>query len=161
MNALKKFFAKIKLFFGIGTVKVLLEAPETFSAGDKSIEGTVTIIGKSDQKITKITVKMIEDYVKNAKNGQAQKKRFTLGEINVGKAFEIKQGEEKKIDFKLPFEMVKSTNDQLKDKGGALGALGGLGSMLDQEKSEYKLQAIADVEAASIDPMAEVWIQKK
>ncbi len=50
MNAIKKFLKKIKLFFGIGTVKVKLEVPESFKETDSEIKGSVLLVGKSDQK---------------------------------------------------------------------------------------------------------------
>ena len=47
--------------------------------------------------------------------------------------------------IELPFTVRKSMNDKLKEKGGALGALGKLSSLADAERSEFALKASADV----------------
>ncbi len=95
---------------------------------------------------------MYEKYSKKNKEGQEIKKEFTLGEMEISKVMDIKEGEEKKVEFTLPFELMKSKNDQMKDSGGVVGALGSLGAFMDNEKSVYMIVATADVDAASIDP---------
>ncbi|MFA6529164.1 MAG: sporulation protein, partial [Candidatus Gracilibacteria bacterium] len=158
---IKKFFAKIKLFLGIGTVKISFDIPASFSDKDKTVKGNVVVLGKSDHKITSITLKMVEEYSHKNNNGQVHRKQFTLGEIVLNKPFDVKQGEEKKVSFELPFEILRSKNDQLKEKGGVLGALGKIGSVLDNENSTYFIQAVVDVEAAYFDPTARVKIQRQ
>ena len=46
MQFFKNLLAKIKLFFGIGTVGLTFEIPATFSEQEGSISGTLTITGK-------------------------------------------------------------------------------------------------------------------
>ena len=159
MQWLKNLFAKIKLFLGLGTVKVKLEVPSTFSEKDKTIKGAVHILGKSAQKVNKITIELVEDYSKKSKSGEMKRKKYELGTVELTKAFEIKEGEEKKFEFELAFDLIKSYNDQMKEKGGVVGALGKVGSFLDNEHSEYTLKATADVEAAKLDPMDVVHLQ--
>ena len=50
------FFAKIKQFFGVGTIKVTLNAPGTFNTNDGVIEGTIKLEAKSDQSIVSFSV---------------------------------------------------------------------------------------------------------
>ena len=64
----------------------------------------------------------------------------------------IKAGETKEVAFTLPFAMLKSSNDRLKEKGGALGAIGSIGAFANNEKSEYFVDADVDVKSAALDP---------
>jgi hypothetical protein len=53
---------------------------------------------------------------------------------------------------KLPFALLKYTNDKLKEQGGVLGGLGKVGAFLDAEKSEYNIMATVDVDGDKLDP---------
>ncbi len=159
MQFFKNLLAKIKLFFGIGTVGLTLEIPATFSEQEGSISGTLTITGKSDQTINDVKIELIEEFSKKNSSGEVKHSTFTLGEIHENR-FEIKSGEEKKINFKLPFALVKSMNDQMQEHGGALGAFAKLGSLAAGEKSKYSVKAVVDVEASTFDPVKSVQIMK-
>jgi hypothetical protein len=52
----------------------------------------------------------------------------------------------------LPFSLLKSENDQLKEKGGVLGTLGKVGAFASNEKSKYFVNAEVDVKSAALDP---------
>lgn len=146
------FFDKIKQFFGIGTVSAKLNVtPATFKATDSEIKGTLVITGKSDQDIESVEVKFEEKWSKG-KDDDKQEKTFTLGTFKMNQPFSIKKDEVKTIEFAIPFEMVKSDNDKLKEKGGVLGGLGKMGSFLDNEKSDFELVATVDVKGATFDP---------
>lgn len=49
-------------------------------------------------------------------------------------------------------ELIKSNADSLKEKGGALGALGKMGKFANNEKSSYFVDATVDVKSAFLDP---------
>jgi len=66
--------------------------------------------------------------------------------------FAIKTGETKEIPYTVPFKILKSDSDELKEKGGALGAIGKLCAFAKAEKSEFVVEAEADVKAAALDP---------
>ncbi|MFN0204581.1 MAG: sporulation protein [Bacteroidia bacterium] len=144
------FFDKIKQFFGMGTVSVKLNAPTTFLTTDTQLKGSVTITGKSDQIIESVEIELQEKWSKG-KDDDKVEKEFTLGEIKLP-GFNIAKDEVKTVEFSLPFELVKSQNDKMKDQGGIVGGLGKFGSFLDSEKSEYTLIATVDVKGATFDP---------
>lgn len=146
------FFDKIKQFFGIGTVSVKLNVvPATFKATETELKGTLVITGKSDQEIESVEVEFKENWSKG-KDDDKQEKTFTLGQFKLNQPFSIKKDEVKTIEFSIHYEMIKSDNDKLKEKGGVLGGLGKVGSFLDNEKSEYELVATVDVKGATFDP---------
>ncbi|AUP81103.1 sporulation protein [Flavivirga eckloniae] len=141
----------IKNKLGIGGVKVKLQVPGQLSKGDNSVDGTVTLTTKSEQEVINITVKLIEEFT-TGRGENKTTKELDLGEVTIPANFTIKPGETKDIQFSLPYQLANSTADDLKEKGGALGAVGSLSKFANNEKSEYFIDAEADVKSAVIDP---------
>lgn len=154
------FFGKVKNFFGISTVTVAIETPDTFSSQQSTIDGTITVTGKSAQEVTLVKIELSEHWTTGSGDSKTDK-HFSLGTVKVcEEPFSITEGEVKSFPFSLPFELIKSKNDEMKDSGGMMGALGKMGSMLDGEKSVFKLVAMADVKAATFDPNCEKVLKK-
>ena len=145
------FFQTIKNKLGIGGVKVTLQAPGNASKAEGKIDGKVILTSKSDQEVVSISVKIFEEFT-TGRGDEKKTKTFTLGETKIPQGFTIKSGETKEISFSLPFTAIKSSNEELKEKGGALGALGKMGSFAANEKSEYFVEADVDVKSAALDP---------
>lgn len=144
------FFAKIKQFFGAGTVKVTLNAPATFNTNDGVIEGSVHLEAKSDQSILSLEIVLKEEY-STGRGDDKTTKTYELGKLKLG-GFDMKTGETKDVPFKLNYSYAKSDNESLGEKGGVMGGIGKLGSFASGEKSEFKLWATADVKGAALDP---------
>ncbi len=136
---------------GIGGVKVELSIPAEAPKQEGNLAGKIILTSKSDQDIKEIEIKMIEEY-STGRGDEKETKELTLGEIKISEAMSIKEGETKEIPFSLPYALIKSNNDELKEKGGALGALGKVGSFAKNEKSEFFIEADVDVVSAAIDP---------
>ena len=145
------FFTKIKNKLGIGGVKVSLQTAPQVSISGGVVEGTVVLTTKSDQEVTEVEVKLVEEYT-TGRGDDKKTKDIELGSVKMTDHFAIKVGETKEIPFSFPFELVKSNSDQLAEKGGALGALGKMGKFANNEKSEYFVEADVDVKAAALDP---------
>jgi SpoOM protein len=145
------FFQNIKNKLGIGGVKVNLQIPSQASKADGFVEGKVILTTKSEQEIVEIEVKMLEEWT-TGRGDDKKTKEFTLGEITIPAGFTIKPGETKEIPFRLEFEMLKSDNDEMKEKGGVRGAIGSMGAFADNERSEYFVDADVDVKSATLDP---------
>jgi sporulation-control protein spo0M len=145
------FFQTIKNKLGIGGVKVSLQIPSQASKADGFVEGKVILTTKSEQEVLKIEVKMLEEWT-TGRGDDKKTKEFTLGEVTFPQGFIIKPGEMKEIPFRLEFELLKSNNDELKEKGGVRGALGTVGAFASNESSEYFVDADVDVKSAALDP---------
>lgn len=115
--------------------------------------GKITLVAVSDQDIIEVTVNLKEVWQKG-KGEDRVTKEFELGKVKLAENFAMKTGDVRVLDFQLPFETVNSRNDNLKEHGGAAGALGKVGSFLDSEKSNYWVTATADVRGAAFDPNA-------
>ncbi|MBD2769871.1 sporulation protein [Hymenobacter sp. BT664] len=145
------FFNKVKQFMGLGTLDVKLQVPPHFRATDSAINGKVLITAKSDQSVLKIELELVEKF-ETGRGDDKKEQEFTLGSLRLDQAFAMKTGESKTVEFSLPFQMLKSNNDHLKEKGGMLGSLGKMAAWASNEKSEYSFTATVDVQGASFDP---------
>lgn len=145
------FFAKLKQFFGAGTVKIELTVPPSVTKQSSKVAGSVTLRALSDQHVIDLTV-LLEERWETGRGDSKSEKAFELGKVTLAATFDMKAGEERTIHFELPFELLKSNADRLKERGGALGALGSLSALANGEKSEYRVKAEADVKGAAFDP---------
>lgn len=147
------FFQSIKNKLGIGGVSVELRVPMQISKDSDAVDGVIVLTTKSEQEIVSSSVKLYEDF-ETGRGDEKKKKTFELGKVKLTESFVIRPGETKEIAFRLPFSILKSDNDELKEKGGALGAIGKLGAFASNEKSSYFIEAEVDVKSAALDPSA-------
>ncbi len=145
------FFSNVKNKLGIGGVKVELQVPGQVSKADTSMDGVVVLTTKSEQEVVTIKVKFLEEYT-TGRGDDEKEKEFELGVVTIPGGFTIQPGDVKEIPFTLPFQFVKSNADELKEKGGGLGTLGKVAAFANNEKSEYFVDAEADVKSAALDP---------
>jgi hypothetical protein len=145
------FLGKVKQFFGAGTVKVELSVPPSVPKAGLQVPGKVTLNALSDQHVIDVTV-LLEEEWDTGRGTEKETKTFELGKLTLAHALDMKQGEQRVLDFVLPFELIKSNADDLKEKGGALGVLGKAAAFANAEKSRYKVKAEADVKGAAFDP---------
>lgn len=145
------FFQNLKNKMGIGGVSVSLQVPGQVAKDSGAVVGKINLTTKSEQELVSYKVKMYEEFT-TGRGDDKKTKTFDLGTISAPLGYSIKPGEAKEIEFSLPFNVLKSNNDELKEKGGALGALGKMGSFADNEKSVYFIDAEVDVKAAALDP---------
>lgn len=145
-------FDKVKQVFGIGTVKVAMDVDKNFSKKSDSISGKILLSAKSDQEILELDVKL-EEVWKTGRDENKSIENFELGEWKDSTSFTMKAGEEKEVPFTLNYKLLKSRNDEIAETAGKVGkALGGLGKMMDAEKSTFWLTATCDVKGAAFDP---------
>lgn len=145
-------FQTIKSKLGIGGVKVVLEIPGQVSKASERISGKVILTTKSEQEVTEIEISLKEEYT-TGRGDDKTTKEFTLGELKMPVSFTIRPGETKEIPFDLNFKLIKSNSDDLREKGGAMGALGSMAAFANAEKSEYTVDVHVDVKSAALDPM--------
>jgi sporulation-control protein spo0M len=145
------FFQNVKNKLGIGGVKVELQVPGQITKNSGVIEGKITLTTKSEQEVVSYTVKMYEEYT-TGRGNEKKTKQYELGKIKIPESFVIKPGDVKEFNFSLPFTLLKSSNDELIEKGGALGALGKMASFASNEASKYFVDADVDVKSAALDP---------
>lgn len=144
------FFGKLKQMAGIGGVKLqVVPSASTFVRGGGTLDGSLIVTSKSDQKINLIDVKVQE--IVHVKEGEHHReKEFDLGYAQVSGELEIKAGESKTIPFSVSYSGGRTMADKLQAKGGALGMVGKIGAMANHEKLEYRVHAHAKVVGAPL-----------
>ena len=152
------FMAKVKQWFGIGGVTVDLQCENQISKQAGMVNGAVTLTSKSDLHVLTVDVSLIEEWT-TGRGEDKETKDLELGKIRLGGNFDIKAGEEKTVQFQLPFELVKSNAEQLQERGGALGALGSVAKFANNEQSEYFVVADCDVKGTALDPSDKKQVQ--
>jgi hypothetical protein len=145
------FFGKVKQFFGAGTVKVELTVPAQVQKAAGQLSGKAVLNAVSDQHVIDVVVTLTETW-STGRGEDKEAKQFELGKVKLAEALDMKAGESRPFDFVLPFELIKSNADQLKEKGGALGMLGKAAAFANAEKSKYEVKVVADVKGAAFDP---------
>jgi hypothetical protein len=146
-------FAKIKQFLGIGGISVSLNAPGSFTKDSHSYTGEILLKAKSDQHVQSIQIRMKQ--VTETEQGETKnRKEYIIGEEKLNMAFDMKTGEEKQIPFSVSFSRRTTGNDDLAERGGALGAMGKLGRFVQAEKHYYTVVASVDVKDTGLDPVA-------
>lgn len=147
-------FAKLKQFVGMVGITVELEIPSNLPLDATSLTGKVRVIAKQDQHITKVQVTMKQVH----REGTGEKQtvnEFEIGEIIItNQPFDIKTGETKEYPFTLSFTRRKTSDQRLAESGGVLGVLGKMGKMMDNERDNFWVTAMADVKGAALDPNA-------
>lgn len=148
------FMSTVKGWLNIGGVKVKLEGVSpTISRSMNTLGGKVRLVSKSDKEIIKLTYKLIME-VTTGKGDEKETKESVLGHTVVNGPIQIKAGEEQVHDFSFNYAIP----EQLKDKGGMLGAVGKFGAFAAGEKIKYYVAAICDVKGTALDPSDKVTV---
>ena len=138
------FMQKLKQMLGIGGVKVKVTTPNPrVERTANSIAGSIELNSKSDQLVTKLVVKFVEHRTTGSGNDKKHQ-TFDLGETLITQDLTVKAGVPAQFEFTVPFAL-KTITDQMRAKGGVLGVMGKIGSMVENERSEYKLTGSASV----------------
>ncbi len=144
-------FGKVKKWLGIEGVKVELVLPEMAFEEVGAISGQLVFHSKNPQVVQSVKLKMVEKYSR----GRGQEKlvdEYLLGEITLKKRIEVPAEEPIAVDFTLPFQLQKSNVDEFGAKNFLTGGLVSLAKKLQSVKSEFRIEAEADVEGTALNP---------
>lgn len=141
---------KFKQWFGIGGVKIQLDVPAQYDRTGGEAKGKVQVTSKSNQSITKLEVKVVEEW-SHGRGAERTTKSIDLGVVSLP-GFDIQAGESKTLEFNIPFSYTKSSNENMAEQGGAMGVLGKVAKFADGEKSEFFVKASADVKGTVLAP---------
>ena len=125
------FFQKMKRYFGYGILDIDVQCPNKIDRNQPVVKGKLVINAKQDEFVERVKMKVSEVWQKKDVNGNPVQEEFQLG---------------------IPLSLVKSMDDRLRDKGGVLGAVGKMSSMLKSEKSNFWLTTTVDVQSAGFEP---------
>ncbi len=146
-------FGKIKQFLGIEGVKMQVIVPDEVNSSTGIVEGEIEFSTMNTQRISTITVKLIESYTQGRRK-EKRTQEFVLGETLIDDAFMIYPEENVIVEFELPYKKVQSNMDTIADSGGITGGLAKLAKSVRGAKSEYRIEAEAKVAGTALSPFA-------
>ena len=144
-------FGKVKRWLGIEGVKVELILPEEVKGKEGLIEGRLRFESMHAQRVKSIKLTLTEKYIRGRFKNKLTD-QYKIAEIRQVESFEVPAHEPVEIDFELPFSLVKSDMDELADKNFVLRKIVGAAKMMKNVKSEYTLEAEAEVEGTALNP---------
>jgi len=151
---------KVKKWLGIEGVKVELQIPEAFSSKDEFIEGNLVFTSMNDQTVNGISLKLVEKYSRGRRKNKLVDE-YKLGSLEISETFEVIAEEELIVPFELPFNIVRSDMDDLEKKFILFIPFVKTAKMIKGVKSEYRVEAEADVKGTKLDPFDKVIIRLK
>ena len=144
-------FGKVKRWLGIEGVKIELILPEQISGSSGVVNGKIRFYTMHTQKVKKIRVTLTEKYTRGRwKNKLAD--LYKLAEIELVEDITVPADDPLEVDFELPFTLVKSEIDEIGNKNFVLQNVVNAAKFLKNVKSEYTIEAEAEVEGTALNP---------
>jgi hypothetical protein len=144
-------FGKVKRWLGIEGVKVELILPDQVSSRSGVVEGTVRFYSMNTQMVKHLKLTLTEKYTRGRfKNKLAD--LYKIAEVELNDHIEVPADVPIDVDFRLPFTLVKSDMDELADKNLVLKKMVNTAKFLKNVKSEYMLEAEAEIEGTALNP---------
>lgn len=151
---------KVKKWLGIEGVKLELELPETVNGKLGLLAGKIHFQSMNPQTVKSIRIVLIEKYYR----GRGKEKlidEYELGEIQLTNTFVVEPNEITEVEFSLPFQMVKSDVEEFGDRNFLFGGIAKAAKLIRAAKSEYRVEAEAQVQGVALNPFDKRFIQIK
>ena len=138
-------FGTIKKWMGIEGVRLRLHVLSAYPRTVETINGEVELYAKSNTIVQGIRLQLIETYTR----GKVEEKRvdeYTLGTWELASPLQLREGENQRLLFKLPFEWLESPMDR---RSKSYPLLKGMVALMKNRKgvlSEYRLEAQIQVD---------------
>lgn len=143
------FLDKLKQAAGIGGVKVSLELPESYSKEDMKFTGKVILSSQSDQNIKNIKVNLQEVRLQGIAENTTEKE-YILGEDQIADSFEMKAGEEKNLEFSVPFSFHAYELDRKIDEKLESSLTRKLNDFADLKRSKFTVSVLVEQEGTML-----------
>ncbi|MBK9105057.1 MAG: sporulation protein [Saprospiraceae bacterium] len=144
-------FGKVKRWLGIEGVKIEMILPDQVSASSGVIEGKLKFESMHVQTVTKIRITLTEKYIRGRWKSRLTD-QYKIGEIELDEPIEVPAHEVIMMDFELPFTFVKSDMDEIADKNFVFRKLVDAAKTLKNVKSEFYIEAEAEVNGTALSP---------
>lgn len=146
-------FGEIKKMLGIEDVKLALECPDKVSIKEGKISGEITFTSMNNALIQSVEIKIIEKYHRGRSTSKLIDE-YIIGEISMDCDLDIKKQDVIKLPFELPFKIYQSEMDKIQKDNFLLGGLASIAKLAKGIKSEFRIEAIANVKGTKLHPQA-------
>ena len=144
-------FGKVKRWLGIEGVKIEMILPEQVSGASGMIVGQLKFESMHLQTVTRIRITLTEKYIRGRFKNRLTD-QYKIGEIELDEEIQIPAHEVILMDFELPFTIIKSDMDELADKNFVFRKLVNTAKAFKNVKSEYFIEAEAEVNGTALSP---------
>ena len=144
-------FGKVKRWLGIEGVKITLVLPEEIIGETRVVRGEIKLESMHAQTVTRIRLTLTEKYTRG-RSSHKLTDLYKLGEIELHEPIDVPAGEPVIIDFELPFILAKSEMDELAESNFVLRKIVGAAKRIKNVKSEFFLEAEAQVRGTALSP---------
>lgn len=142
---------KVKQYFGIEGIKISLEIPDIIDRKSGVIEGNIVLQSKNTQTARAFEIRLIEKYSRGRRKSKLINE-YELGKISLKKNIVVSADTTEKIPFKLPFVFGESKMDKIEKQFFVLKGFVQLAKWGNGVKSEFRVEAEADVVGTALDP---------
>jgi len=116
------------------------------------ISGSIRLTSQSDQLIERIYLRMIEKY-RRGRGDALLINEYILGEKSIELEKAIQGGSTEDVSFTMSFDQIKSEMDTIQDESIVGKPFVWLAKKLKNVKSEYRLEASADINGTRLKPI--------
>lgn len=144
-------FGKVKRWLGIEGVKISMLIPAEVDANAGVVEGRLKFESMHTQTVTLVRISITEKYTRGRWKNKLTD-QYKIGEIELEDEIEVPANDPVYLDFELPFTIVKSEMDELADKNIVFKKVVGAAKALKNVKSEFFIEANAEVKGTALSP---------
>lgn len=149
---------RVKKFLGIEGVKLELIIPEEIRSSDAVIGGALRFQSMHPQTVTRIRIVLIERYSRGRGNEKLVDE-YQLGSTELEETFEVPADEIIERDFTLPFTLVRSDVEEFGARNFLFGGIAKAAKMIRNARSEYRVEAEAEVKGTALNPFDKKFIR--
>ena len=143
---------KVKKWLGIEGVKLEIVLEDEFDPGSGQVNGFIRLMSKSAQTVTAIKIALIERYARGRKQDQLIDE-YELGTMVIKDRVEVPAGGTPvDVPFELTYEQLNSAVDEFGSRNIMFRGLAWAARRLRKVKSEYRLEAEANVKGVGLNP---------
>lgn len=142
---------RIKKWLGIEGVNMEILIPEEISVESNTIDGVIRFTTMNPQRVTYLRVVMIEKYIRGRRKNKLADE-YELGEITLNRSFEVLPDQPFDIEFTLPFNLIKSSMDDIGGRNQVFNGVVKAAKWLKGVHSEYRLEAEGKVAGTALNP---------
>lgn len=142
---------KIKKYLGIEGVKLELQLPEALQKDGQMLYGSIRFSSLHAQQVKAFKVLLIEKYSRGRKEEKLTDE-YEIGQIYIEKEIDIPANGFVDVKFQLPFKVTDSEMDTIQSKNIFTGTFIKALKYWEGVKSEFRVEAEAEVIGVALNP---------
>lgn len=148
-------FGQIKKILGIEGVKIELDVKQPINQNTGMISGMVRLSTMTESVVESVALKLIEKYTRGRGDSKLIND-YVIGFLELDERVYLKKNDVAEIPFELPFTIHESDMDKIENKNFLYGGLIKAAKKLKGVRSEFRIEAEANVTGTKLNPGCKV-----